>query len=179
MKERRMMRPIPLLTAAVAVPLVALTVSACGGSDNAPSAAPAPKRASGKTATIGVAKSDLGKVLVDSQGRTIYLFEKDSGTKSACSGGCAVQWPPVRANGKPTVGSGLKASEVGTTARSDGKPQVTYNGHPLYLFVGDNSPGDTNGQGLNAFGARWFVLSPAGAAITASGSSSGSGVSGY
>jgi predicted lipoprotein with Yx(FWY)xxD motif len=170
-----MNRPLTLVTTAVAIPLVALAVAACGSSSND---APAPKRSSAKTETIGVANSDLGKILVDSQGRTIYLFEKDSGTKSACSGGCASQWPPVRANGKPTVGSGLKASEVGTTARSDGKPQVTYNGHPLYLFVGDNSPGDTNGQGLNAFGASWFVLSPAGAAIT-SGSGNGGGISGY
>lgn len=174
-----MLRPMTLLTAAVAVPLVALTVTACGGSDNAPSAAPAPKRSSGRTATIGVANSDLGKILVDSQGRTIYLFEKDSGTQSTCSGGCAVQWPPVTANGKPSIGSGLTASKVGTTARSDGKRQVTYNGHPLYLFLGDKNPGDTSGQGLNVFGASWFVLSPAGDAITASGSGSGGGISGY
>jgi predicted lipoprotein with Yx(FWY)xxD motif len=171
-----MIRRMTLLTVAAAVPLVALTVTACGGSNDAPSGAP--RTSSARTATIGVANTDLGKILVDSQGRTIYLFAKDSGTKSACSGGCAVQWPPVRANGKPTVGSGLTASKVGTTARSDGKPQVTYNGHPLYLFQGDSNPGDTNGQGINAFGGGWFVLSPSGDEITDGGSSNGGGVYG-
>jgi predicted lipoprotein with Yx(FWY)xxD motif len=88
-------------------------------------------------------------------------------------------WPPVRSGGKPTAGKGLTASELGTTARSDGKPQVTYNGHPLYLFAGDHNPGDTNGQGLNAFGAKWYVLSPAGNQITKSaGGSSSSGGNG-
>jgi predicted lipoprotein with Yx(FWY)xxD motif len=170
-----MMRPRTLLTTAVAIPLVALTVTACGSSNDSSDAVAAPKTSSAKTATIGVANSDLGKILVDSQGRTMYLFGKDSGTKSTCSGECAVQWPPVRAAGKPTVGSGLTASKVGTTARSDGKPQVTYNGHPLYRFQGDSKPGDTNGQGLNAFGASWHVLSPAGDAITCPGSRGGSG----
>ena len=173
-------RPLALLVAAAAVALVALTVASCGGNDdNHPvAAAPPPKTPSGKAATIGVENSDLGKILVDSRGRTIYLFQQDSGTKSTCFGECANAWPPVRANGKPTVGSGLTASKVGTTARSDGKPQVTYNGHPLYLFDGDQNPGDTNGQGLSAFGAKWFVLSPAGDQITQQASSSG-GNGGY
>ena len=87
---------------------------------------------------------------------------KDTGPKSACSGECAVDWPPVRANGKPTVGDGANASVVGTTTRSDGAPQVTYNGHPLYLYEGDQKPGDTNGQGVAAFGATWYALTPAG-----------------
>jgi predicted lipoprotein with Yx(FWY)xxD motif len=174
-----MIRAKTLLTTALAVPLVALTVAACGSSDNnPPTAAAPPKTSGGKAATIGVANSGLGKILVDSQGRTIYLFEKDTGTTSTCSGDCAVDWPPVRADGKPTVGSGLTASKVGTTQRSDGKPQVTYNGHPLYLYQGDRNSGDTNGQGLNAFGALWYVLSPAGDAITG-GSGSGNGGNGY
>ena len=177
-------KPMTLLAAALAVPLAALTVTACGSSgndNNATAATPPPKAADGQAATIGTASTSLGNVLVDSQGRTIYLFKKDSGTKSACSGGCAVAWPPVRTSGKPTIGSGLSASKVGTTPRSDGKPQVTYNGHPLYLFQNDQSPGDTNGQGVNAFGAAWYVVSPAGNAITSSGSSSntGGGGSGY
>jgi predicted lipoprotein with Yx(FWY)xxD motif len=169
-----MIRPKTLLTTAVAVPLVALTVAACGsGSNNNPPAAAVPKTSGGKAATVAVANSSLGKILVDSHGRTLYLFEKDTGTTSTCSGDCAVDWPPVTATGKPTVGGGLSASKVATTRRSDGTSQVTYNGHPLYLFQGDKSSGDTNGQGLNAFGALWYVVSPAGDAIT-SGSSSGS-----
>jgi predicted lipoprotein with Yx(FWY)xxD motif len=169
--------PITLLAAVLAVPLAALSVAACGGSGNsdATAAAGPPKTPDGTAATIGVASTSLGNVLVDSQGRTIYLFQKDSGTKSACSGACAVAWPPVRTSAKPTVGSGLTASKVGTTPRSDGKPQVTYNGHPLYLFQNDQNAGDANGQGVNAFGAAWYVMSPAGDAITTSGSSSNAG----
>jgi predicted lipoprotein with Yx(FWY)xxD motif len=172
-------RPLSLLVAAAAVALFALTVASCGGNDDSPAASAAPpKTPGGSKATIGVENSGLGKILVDSQGRTIYLFQQDSGTKSTCFGECASAWPPVRANGKPTVGRGLAVSKVGTTARSDGKPQVTYNGHPLYLFEGDQNPGDTNGQGLLAFGAKWFVLSPAGNQITQQRSSSG-GTGGY
>lgn len=98
--------------------------------------------------------------------------------KSACHGGCLVDWPPVRTAGKPRVGNGLSATKVGTTLTRGGDPQVTYNGHPLYLFQGDTNPGDTSGQGLNAFGASWFTLSEAGNAITgksSSGTSSGDG----
>jgi predicted lipoprotein with Yx(FWY)xxD motif len=174
-------KPLTLMSTALAVPLAALTVTACGSSGNNNNATPVtapPKAPDGQAATIGMASTSLGNVLVDSQGRTIYLFQKDSGTRSACSGGCAAAWPPVRTSGKPTIGSGLTASKVGTTPRSDGKPQVTYNGHPLYLFANDQSAGDTNGQGVNAFGAAWYVMSPAGNAITTSGSSS-SGGGGY
>jgi predicted lipoprotein with Yx(FWY)xxD motif len=173
-------KPINVLAAALAVPLAALTITACGGSsnNNATAASAPPKAANGQAATIGMASTSLGNVLVDSQGRTIYLFQKDSGTKSACTGACATAWPPVRSSGKPTIGSGLTASKVGTTPRSDGKPQVTYNGHPLYLFQNDQSAGDTSGQGVSAFGAAWYVLSPAGDAITTSPSSSSSGGSG-
>jgi predicted lipoprotein with Yx(FWY)xxD motif len=120
----------------------------------------------------------LGKILVDSQGRTLYLFQADSGTKSACTGACATAWPPLRVSGKPVAGSGIAASKLRTTPRSDGKPQVTYNGHPLYRFANDQSPGDANGQGVNAFGALWYVLSPAGTTVTTSASSS-SGGGGY
>jgi predicted lipoprotein with Yx(FWY)xxD motif len=151
--------PITLLAGAAAVALIAPAVAAT---------APA-KPTSAQTATVRVAKRDLGRVLVDSRGRTLYLFKKDSGTKSACFGACAAAWPPLRASGKPSVGNGLKASKVGTIKRSDGKRQVTYNGHPLYHFQGDKKAGDTNGQGLNAFGARWYVVSSAGRQVTSSG----------
>jgi predicted lipoprotein with Yx(FWY)xxD motif len=144
------------------IPLTALTVAACGSSGGASASTVPPKTASGRPATVGVANTGLGKILVDSQGRTLYMFQKDSGPKSACFGACASAWPPLRANGKPTVGSGANAAMVGTAARSDGKPQVTYNGHPLYLYTGDQKAGDTNGQGLTAFGGGWFALSGAG-----------------
>jgi Secreted repeat of unknown function len=95
--------------------------------------------------------------------------------RSACTGACAAAWPPLRANGKPTLGSGANASLVGTTARSDGNPQVTYKGHPLYLYTGDQKSGDTNGQGLTQFGGGWFALSPAGSQVSGQGSGSGAG----
>jgi predicted lipoprotein with Yx(FWY)xxD motif len=171
-------RSITFLATAAVVLLSAVAVAGCGG--GGASAQAAPKTASRQPATVGVANnSKLGKILVDSQGRTLYLFQKDSGTTSSCTGPCAVQWPPLRVNGQPTVGSGVNASMVGTTTRTDGNPQVTYNGHPLYRYAGDSNPGDTNGQGLTAFGGGWFALSPAGNQVSGQGSNSGGGGYGY
>jgi predicted lipoprotein with Yx(FWY)xxD motif len=163
-------KSLGFLAAAVVVPLVVL-LAGCGSSNNGSTATVKP--AGGSSATVSVASTGLGKVLVDSQGRTLYLFAQDTGTKSTCSGGCASGWPPLRASGKPTAGDGAKASLLGTTPRSDGKPQVTYAGHPLYRFQGDGKSGDTNGQGVNAFGALWYVVAPTGNEITTA-SSSGS-----
>jgi predicted lipoprotein with Yx(FWY)xxD motif len=171
-------RPITRL-AAVAVPLVALVVAGCGssGSSSTSASSASLKTADGSSATVNRATTGLGATLVNSHGHTIYLFKKDTGTKSACFGACASAWPPVRTSGKPTVGGGAKASLVGTIKRSDGKPQVTYNGHPLYLFQGDKQPGDTNGQDITAFGAAWFGVSPEGRQISGQASNSAGGTS--
>jgi predicted lipoprotein with Yx(FWY)xxD motif len=169
-------RTFAFLAAAVVMPLAALAVAGCGagGHKGAPTAPP--KTANGHAATVGVADGgNLGKILVDSQGRTLYLFQKDSGTKSTCFGECASDWPPLRAARTPTVGDGAKASLVATTARSDGNPEVTYNGHPLYLFEGDKQPGDANGQGLTAFGGGWFALSTVGNQVSGQLSNAGGG----
>jgi predicted lipoprotein with Yx(FWY)xxD motif len=170
-------RPITFLASAAVVPLVALAVAACGGGGGAATAASPPKTSSGASATVGVASSSLGSILVDSTGRTLYLFKADVGTNSACAGACATAWPPLLATGKPTAGVGLTASRLGTITRSGGSRQVTYNGHPLYLFIKDQKPGDTNGQGVTAFGAAWFALSPAGNQISSTPPSSGGGAS--
>jgi predicted lipoprotein with Yx(FWY)xxD motif len=172
-------KPITFLAGAALIPLTALAVG-CGGGNSTAATTP-PKTASGQAATVGVASSSLGNLLVDSQGRTLYLFKKDTGTKGTCTGACAAAWPPLRASGKPTLGSGVSASLVGTTKRSDGKPQVTYNGHPLYTFVKDTKAGDTNGQGVTAFGASWFAVSSAGNQVSgqASSSTTGGGGGGY
>ena len=114
------------------------------------------------SATISSRMTSLGQVLVDGNGMTIYLFEKDKGTTSMCDSSCAKFWPPVTTSGAPKAGSGVTAAKLGTTKRADGTTEVTYNGHPLYLYTGDKSPGDVTGQGLNAFGALWYVVSPAG-----------------
>ena len=150
-------RSITLPAVAAALALVALAVGTFGAT-----AAAAPDATSARSATVKVAHSRLGKILVDSRGRTLYVLSADSARKSRCFGACAQNWPPLRASRKPTVGRGLKASKVGTIRRSDGKPQVTYNSHPLYRFVGDTRSGQTNGQGIVAFGGRWSVVSTAG-----------------
>jgi predicted lipoprotein with Yx(FWY)xxD motif len=170
-------RPLTFLASAAVIPLIALAVAACGGGGAATAASPA-KTSTGAPATVGVANSSLGSILVNSSGRTLYLFKADVGAKSACSGACAAAWPPLLATGKPTAGSGLTASKLGTITRSDGTQQVTYNGHPLYLFVNDTKAGQTNGQGVTAFGAAWFALTPSGTQASAPASSSGGGGSG-
>lgn len=156
----------------------ALIISACGGSTTGgvagastttptatpvvtamPTASVAPAQAG---ATVGVASNKLGQILVDGKGFTLYLFEADTTTKSTCSGDCAANWPPLITNGTPMAAGAATQAMLGTTMRSDGTTQVTYNGHPLYHFVSDTNAGDTHGQGLTAFGAGWDVLSPAG-----------------
>ena len=129
-------------------------------------------------ATVRVGKSDLGKMLVDVHGRTLYLFEKDKNGKSACTGTCKSFWPPLLTKGKPHAAAGVRAAWLGTTRRADGGMQVTYHGHPLYRFSLDAKAGDTKGEGLNDFGARWYAVSPQGTKLVASGTSSGGGYGG-
>ena len=163
------------VAATALVPLVAMAVAGCGGGNSSQATAATPKTSAGAAATIGVASNgSLGKILVDSQGRTVYLFQKDAGSTSTCSGECAVDWPPVTTKGQPTAGDGVSASKLGTTKRPDGSQQVTYDGHPLYRYQGDQRAGDANGQGLTAFGAAWYVVSPAGSQITTASPSGGS-----
>ena len=115
--------------------------------------------------TVRVAKSRLGRILVDSRGITLYDFVADKHGRSSCYGACATYWPPLLTKGKPHAGTGVRASLLGTTKRKDGKLELVYNHHPLYYFVGDRKPGQTTGQGLNQFGAPWWALSPAGKEI--------------
>ena len=170
-------QPIAILATLVALPLTVISLAGCGGSSKASGTPASPTTASGGRATVGVANVGLGKILVNSRGRTLYLFKKDTSTTSTCLGACAVNWPPLRASGKPTLGSGANASLASTARRSDGKTQVIYNGHPLYLFSGDQKAGDTNGEGVNAFGGLWYAVSPAGNQVTGSSSGSGGGYS--
>jgi len=146
-----------LLIAAV---VVALAVAGCGGGGGGTSAS----TSSGPALRLAGLKP--GKALVDAQGRTLYLFEADKRDMSTCNGACASLWPPATVTGAAaTGGAGLKADEIGTTRRSDGGRQLTYNGHPLYRYVADRKPGDTKGQALNQFGAEWYVLSAGGSKI--------------
>jgi predicted lipoprotein with Yx(FWY)xxD motif len=122
------------------------------------------------TATVSTASSRLGRILVDSGGRTLYLFEKDRRGHSACDGACAVYWPPALSRTRPIAGHNVRQSLLGVIRRSDGTRQVTYAGHPLYRFAGDTKAGQTTGQDLHDFGAGWYVLSTAGTKIESDGS---------
>jgi predicted lipoprotein with Yx(FWY)xxD motif len=168
-----------LALAAVAATLV---IAGCGGGGSSSSSSAA-GGGSGTEGTIGSTEIEgLGSVLVDAEGMTVYDFTVDEGMKSNCYGGCEAAWPPVTTTGKPTAGAGAMASALGTTKRKDGTLQVTYNGHPLYTFTGDEGPGEANG---NEVEGTWFVLDEAGAevkgqatggeAAAAAGESSGGG----
>ena len=124
-----------------------------------------PTTSSGRTAKLALSRSNLGSILVDNRGRTLYLFEKDKRGKSSCDGACATYWPPLLTRGVPDAERGVKQSLLGVTRRASGVTQVTYAGHPLYRFVGDAKPGQTSGQNSHAFGADWYVVSSAGKKI--------------
>jgi predicted lipoprotein with Yx(FWY)xxD motif len=169
--KRRMAAARTWTSAVGGVAAVAIAVAGCGGSsggqNNASYGAPSPTTSTSSAAASGgasvaLASSKLGKILVDSKGQTLYLFQADKGTASTCDGACASAWPPLATTGKPLAGPGVSASKLGTTKRSDGTTEVTYNGHPLYTFAGDQAPGQTTGEESDAFGAEWYVLSAAG-----------------
>jgi predicted lipoprotein with Yx(FWY)xxD motif len=147
------------LSVLVAVAVTAVTASASGAA----------------AARVSLRTTSLGKILVNAQGKTLYLFAPDKSGKSSCYGSCASYWPPLLSTGKPTAGAGVKAAMLGVTTRKDGKHQVTYNGHPLYTYVGDSAAGKTSGEGLNLSGGLWWVVSSAGKAVKNTSSSSGGG----
>jgi predicted lipoprotein with Yx(FWY)xxD motif len=166
------------------VPVAAgLLAAACGtaaGSTAAGStpagSTPAGTPASNGSTTATVIESHAGSAgsfLTNSSGRAVYLWDADSMNKSMCSGACAGAWPPVTAKGHVTAADGAKAADLGTITRSDGSKQVTYLGHPLYYFAGDSGSGQTNGQGSDGFGAKWWLVAPAGTKITVADSATG------
>ena len=140
--------------------------------------AAASQTAGAKGPVVSTATTSLGRILVDARGHTLYLFGKDAHGKSACSGACAAAWPPLIATAEPRAGTGAKASKLGTIKRADGRLQVTYNHHPVYTFVKDTKEGQTNGEGLNAFGATWDALSAAGTKVAKHAANS-NGTGGY
>lgn len=112
-------------------------------------------------------KASVGDYLTDSQGRTLYLFEKDEGGKSTCYGACAHAWPPLETEGSPVAGSGVEPNKLSRVQREDGSLQVTYEGWPLYRFVKDDEPGDAYGQDVEGFGGEWYMVSPQGRKVEA------------
>ena len=172
-RSGRLRRPLVALVALAAVGVLA---AGCGSNGSGSSSGgmggygssgttPASGGQSG-VATVSAASTSLGMILVDGSGRTLYLFEKDQPNQSACAGACAAAWPVDQSSGTPKAGSGVTASMLGTIKRSDDTTQVTYNKHPLYYFQGDSGAGQHNGQGVDAFGATWYVVTPAGGADT-------------
>jgi predicted lipoprotein with Yx(FWY)xxD motif len=127
--------------------------------------------ASGATTITTASASGGPSFLTDGSGRAVYLFAKDTGMASTCSGPCSSAWPAVTTTGAATAGGSAKASDLGTITRADGTTQVTYDGHPLYYFSGDSGPGTATGQGINGFGAKWWLVAPTGSDVTASVSS--------
>ena len=126
---------------------------------------PATHAAQAKGAVVSTASTSLGRIVVNSGGRTLYVFSKDKNDKSACAGMCAKFWPPLIAAGKPRASAGVRPSLLGTTKRADGRMQVTYNRLPLYTFVKDTKKGQTHGEDLTAFGGQWTAVSPAGTKV--------------
>lgn len=159
-------------------PVLVLVLAACGGGDDAAAgdgeaAAGGP---SGGEATIAVEDSDLGAIVVDAEGRTLYAFLPDEGGASTCYDDCAQTWPPLTVDGEPVAGDGVDAGLLGTAEREDGSVQVTYGGWPLYRFASDETAGDANGQGV---GDVWYVVSPDGAPVQEAAAASAKGGSGY
>ena len=147
------------LGAALAVALAAAGVAAAAAVTHQSSAA-----SSATAGRVTLHKTKIGNVLATSSGRTLYLFMKDRNGKSACYGKCATYWPPLMKKGALRAGAGVKASLLGTTKRKNGKAQVTYKGHPLYLFKLDHAAGQIAGQRQNFFGGKWYAVSGSGAA---------------
>lgn len=141
---------------------MALLTAACGGGGAYGAGTPDARTSSSTAATattLVLADSKLGQILADHAGRSLYVFEADTGTTSTCiSAGCVAEWPPFIADGPPQVTAGLAADQLGSTSRPDGRQQVTYHGHPLYYFAGDSQPGSTAGQALNDNGGPWYVV---------------------
>src|SRR5438128_436537 len=133
---------------------------------NQPAPAPAPQHATPKSrgTAVHVASTQFGRALLDSHGLALYAFSSDSKGRSTCYGDCAKRWPPLLTKGTPAPRAGAKGSLLGTTTRRDGMRQVTYNGHPLYLYVVD-SPGHILCQNAPEFGGVWNVVAPSGAPI--------------
>ena len=156
-----------IVVLALAPVVVALVIAGCGGSSGGSSTASTTTSSSGAKAdtTVELRKLNVGPALVDGAGRTLYLFEADKTDMSTCSGACASLWPPDTVAAKPKAGPGVDAAKLGTTKRSDGTLEVTYNGHPLYFYAPDTQPGQDTGQGLNQFGAKWYVVASSGATI--------------
>jgi len=150
------------------------SASATSATATSPATTSAATPAAGTTQISAKALPGLGTVLVNGQGRTLYIFEPDKRAKVTCTGGCATAWPPVKLTGaKASTGGGVKAALISSDPDPAGGRVITYNGWPLYLFAGDSGAGTANGQALNSSGGLWYVITPAGTLVTKRASSGG------
>jgi predicted lipoprotein with Yx(FWY)xxD motif len=159
----------------VAAALLAAACSSSSKSGQGGSSATSGNSAAGGGSSVSVEthSGPMGTYLTDASGRSLYVFAADSAGKSNCSGGCASFWPPLTASSATGTG-GAQSSMLSTITRSDGSKQVAYDGHPLYYFKEDTKAGETNGQGFDNFGAKWWLVAPSGQPITGSGGASSS-----
>ncbi len=163
----------PVVKATVFVGMAALLVAGCASKKSA-SSTPTPAASTAAAAagsgaaapagpaTVSVHVGALGSYLTDASGKSLYIYTPDTTSSSTCYGQCIAFWPALLTNGAPAAGTGAIASMLGTSQRTDGTTQVTYNHHPLYYFKGDKAAGDTKGQGTEGV---WFLLSPVGTQI--------------
>lgn len=176
--------PKSSLRAVVALSSLAVLAAACSSTTTSSAKPSSSTSTTSVAATVKVATSPYGKILVGTSGNTLYTLTADTPTTSACAGACLTIWPPLTVTGKPTAGPGVNASMLSTLTLPDGATQVSYDGHPLYYFSSDKAPGEYNGQGLhfpvtavtNPKG-YWWMVSPSGAYITKTASSSSSSTS--
>ncbi|MER7579808.1 hypothetical protein [Kitasatospora sp. NPDC097691] len=155
----------PASTSPAATSTATSTTSASGSpsATSTSTGSASPTAAATGAAVVGAATAGkYQNILVDSQGKTLYLFEADTSPTSTCYDACATAWPPLLTTGTPTATNGVDQAKITTTARKDGTSQVVYNGHPLYHFEGDTAKGDTNGEESSAFGAKWYVVNVSG-----------------
>lgn len=156
------------LAVALAVVLAGVVLAACSSTPGSGASNTSSTPQPGDAATVAVKSGPLGDYLTDGGGRTLYLFANDKTSTSTCADACVIYWQPLTASGSPRASDGATASMLGITSRSDGSKQLTYNGHPLYYYKDDTTPGDMKGQGLNLSGGLWWVVSPNGTAIESS-----------
>jgi len=157
----------PLVAGAAALMAACGTSTPSASQTNAPAAhTTLPPQGGGSTVTIMTQSTSRGTVLTNAQGRTIYWFAIDTPTASKCTGTCLQYWPPVI--GTPTAASGTSLPKgFGTIKTADGQVQATYDGHPLYTYMGDTTAGQISGNGLNLSGGLWWAMTPTGAKLGA------------
>jgi predicted lipoprotein with Yx(FWY)xxD motif len=154
------MKPTHIILALAAAASVSVTAVATA-EESTPSAH------SSRAATVGLHRTNLGSILVNGSGRTLYEFTRDRTNKNSCAAirGCPETWPPLKASGRPTAGAGVKASLLSSISLARGAKQVTYAGRALYTYAGDSGPGETSYVGIKAFGGTWYAMNARGQAV--------------